>query len=150
MKPFSIQPFLQSMASERKEATSALRTGKRAARYASIPPDMQFKLSSRNAEASLAVMKGGVIIKTGSRVSDTVTNKFELSSPTYAALRRQLCESGVIAQTPRGLVFTRDQYFASGSAAASVARGAASNADWWKNNEGKTLGEYIREAKAKS
>jgi len=132
------------------EESAAVSTGKRAAMYSSIPQGLQFKLTSRNADATLEVVEGGVLIKTGSRVASPVTDRFELDVPSYAALRRQLCESGVIAQNGADWVFTQDQFFASGSAAASVARGAVSNADWWKGGQGKSLGEYIREAKAKA
>lgn len=132
------------------EEAAAVSTGKRAALYTSIPLGLQFKLAARNADATLEVVEGGVVIKAGSRASDTVTDRFELDSASYAALRRQLCESGVIAQTPGGLVFTKDQFFSSGSAAAAVARGSVSNAEWWKGSQGKTLGDYIREAKAKA
>jgi hypothetical protein len=131
------------------EESSAASTGKRAAMYSSIPKGLQFMLTHRNANATLEVTEGGVLVKAGSRVADPVTDRFELDAPSYAALRRQLCESGVIAQTPQGLVLTIDQFFSSGSAAAAVARGTVSNADWWKGSQGKTLGDYIREAKAK-
>lgn len=132
------------------EEAAAVSTGKRAALYSSIPLGLQFKLTYKNADATLEVSEGGVSIKADSRVVDPVADRFELDAASYAALRRQLCESGVIAQTPMGLVFTKDQFFSSGSAAASVARGAVSNADWWKGSQGKTLGDYIREAKAKA
>jgi len=129
---------------------TSISTGKRAALYSSIPQGLQFKLTARNADSSLEVIEGGVVVKAGSRVADPVSDRFELDAPSYAALRRQLCESGVIAQAPQGLVFTKDQFFSSGSAAAAVARGAISNADWWKGEQGKSLGDYIREAKAKA
>lgn len=124
--------------------------GKRAAMYSNIPKGLQFKLTARNADATLEVAEGGVVIKAGSKVAEPVTDRFELDAPSYAALRRQLCESGVLAPSPTGLVFTKDQFFSSGSAAAAVARGAISNADWWKGSQGKSLGDYIREAKAKA
>jgi len=132
------------------DETASISTGKRAVLYSSIPQGLQFKLSARNADSSLEVTEGGVIIKADSRVADPVADRFELDAPSYAALRRQLCESGVIAQTAQGFVFTKDQFFSSGSAAATVARGAISNADWWKGEQGKSLGDYIREAKAKA
>lgn len=132
------------------EDSLVVSTGKRAAMYSSIPQGLQFKLTARNADATLEVIEGGVLIKAGSRVASPVTDRFELDVPSYAALRRQLCEAGVIAPSGPDWVFSQDQFFASGSAAASVARGAVSNADWWKGGQGKTLGEYIREAKAKA
>lgn len=124
-------------------------TGKRAALYSSIPQGLQFKLAARNTNASLEVADGGVVVKKGSRIAEPVADRFELDAPSYAALRRQLSEAGVIAQSSEGMVFTKDQFFSSGSAAAAVARGAVSNADWWKSEEGKTLGDYIRQAKNK-
>lgn len=132
------------------EESAVVSIGKRAAMYSSIPLGLQFKLNSRNADSTLEVIEGGVLVKADSRVASPVTDRFELDAPSYAAMRRQLCESGVIAQSGVDLVFTQDQFFASGSAAASVARGAVSNADWWKGGQGKSLGEYIREAKAKA
>jgi hypothetical protein len=125
-------------------------SGKRAAMYSAIPSGLQFKLVYKNADATLEVVEGGVEVKQGSLVADPVGERFELDAPTYAALRRQLTESGIIAATPRGLTIAKDQFFASGSAAASVVRGMVSNADWWKGSSGKNLGDYIREAKAKA
>jgi len=125
-------------------------TDKRAAMYSSIPQGLQFKLTARNADATLEVIEGGVLIKAGCRVASPVTDRFELDVPRSAALRRQLCESGVIALNGADWVFSQDPFFASGSAAASVARGAVSNADWWKGEQGKTLGEYVHKAKAKA
>lgn len=137
-------------ASSAADEAASISNGKRAALYSSIPKGLQFKLSARNADATLEVTEGGVVIKAGSRVADPVADRFELDAPSYAAMRRQLCESGVIAQTDSGLVFANDQFFSSGSAAAAVARGAISNADWWRGAQGKSLGDYIREAKAKA
>ncbi|WP_177172903.1 GIY-YIG nuclease family protein [Giesbergeria anulus] len=137
-------------ASAQGDEASVGSTGKRAALYSSIPKGLQFKLTARNADAALEVVEGGVVIKKGSRVADPVAERFELDAPSYAALRRQLCESNVIAQTAGGWIFTKDQFFSSGSAAAAVARGAISNADWWKGSQGKSLGDYIREVKAKA
>ena len=132
------------------DENTTISTGKRAALYSSIPKGLQFRLTARNADCTLEVSEGGVVIKAGSRVAGPVADRFELDAPSYAALRRQLCESGVITQTSQGLVFSKDQFFASGSAAAAVARGAISNADWWRGSQGKSLGDYIREAKAKA
>ena len=140
----------EAEAATQAEDAATASTGKRAAMYSSIPKGLQFKLTARNSDATLEVSEGGVIIKAGSRVADPVTDRFELDAPSYAALRRQLCESGVISNGTGGLMFTQDQFFSSGSAAAAVARGAISNADWWKGSQGKTLGDYIREAKAKA
>ena len=124
-------------------------TGKRVALYSAIPAGLQFNLAYKNAKATLEVVEGGVLVKQGSLVADPIPERYELDSPSYAALRRQLTESGVIAPTPVGLAFTKDQFFSSGSAAATVVRATNCNSDWWKGNSGKNLGDYIREAKTK-
>lgn len=142
------QEELESSTTEDETTSSSV--GKRAALYSSIPQGLQFSLVTRNADATLEVVEGGVIVKELSRVADPVFERFEIDAPSYAALRRQLTESGVIAMTIDGLTFTKDQFFSSGSAAAAVVRGAISNADWWKGGQGKTLGDYIRDAKAKA
>jgi hypothetical protein len=130
--------------------SASVSSGKRAALYSAIPSGLQFKLRYKNSNATLTVVEGGVMVAQGSLVADPVTDRFEIDAGSYAALRRQLTESGVIAPTPAGLAFTKDQYFSSGSAAAAVVRGSFSNADWWKGSSGKNLGDYIREAKTKS
>ena len=89
-------------------------------------------------------------MKQGSLVAYPIPERFEVDAPSYAALRRQLTESGIIAQTEAGWAFTKDQFFSSGSAAGTVVRATNSNADWWKGSSGKNLGDYIREAKAKT
>lgn len=132
------------------DESASVSSGKRAALYSSIPVGLQFKLVSKNSNATLEVVEGGVVVKQGSLVVDPVTERFEVDAASYAALRRQLTESGVIAATSMGLAFTKDQFFSSGSAAAAVVRGNISNADWWKGSAGKNLGDYIREAKAKA
>ncbi len=122
--------------------------GKRAELYKSLPSGLEFRLTtSLGADCTLVIGDGGVIIKKGSRVADPVKDRFEIDAPSYAALRRQLLESGVIAPSENGLVFTRDQFFSSGSAAATVARGINSNADWWKGPDGRSLGDLLRAAK---
>jgi len=131
------------------DESASVSSGKRAALYSAIPSGLQFKLVSKNSNATLEVVDGGVTVKQGSLVVDPVTERFEVDAASYAALRRQLTESGVIAPSPKGLTFTKDQFFSSGSAAAAVVRGSISNADWWKGNAGKNLGDYIRDAKAK-
>lgn len=132
------------------DESAGVSSGKRAALYSAIPAGLQFRLVSKNSNATLEVVEGGVVVKQGSLVVDPVAERFEVDAASYAALRRQLTESGVIAATSTGLAFTKDQFFSSGSAAAAVVRGNISNADWWKGSAGKNLGDYIREAKAKS
>lgn len=132
------------------EESAVASSGKRAAVYSAIPAGLQFTLAHKNAKATLSVVEGGVMVKEGSLVVDCIPERFELDAPSYAALRRQLTESGIIAQTSSGWAFTKDQFFSSGSAAGTVVRASSSNSDWWKGSSGKTLGDYIREAKAKT
>lgn len=56
-------------------------------------------------------------------------------------------ESGIIKVNGDSAVFTKDQFFSSGSAAAAVVRGKTSNADWWNTENGESLGGLIRKAK---
>ncbi len=125
-------------------------SGKRAEIYASLPQRMGFNLNSKGICADLEVAEGGVVVKKGSQVVNPPSATFEANSPSYAALRQQLVESGIIATEEGKLVFSSDQFFTSASAAAAVVRGNHANAEWWKNTDGKTLGDFIREAKAKS
>lgn len=123
--------------------------GKRALLYSSLPQGLNFSLHTMGIHASLELTESGVIVKAGSQVRDPVTENFELNAPNYAAQRRQLIESGVIELQNGSLVFTKDQFFSSGSAASAVVRGGVSNSEWWKDGSGKSLGEYIREAKSR-
>lgn len=125
-------------------------SGKRAELYASLPQGMGFKLTSKGISAELEVTEGGVIVKKGSQVVNPPSATFEANSPSYAALRQQLVESGILSVEDGKLVFSSDQFFTSASAAATVVRGNNANAEWWKASDGKTLGDYIREVKAKS
>ena len=125
-------------------------TGKRAMLYTALPAGLEFTLNYKNAKAELSIAEGGVVVKQNSQVVDPIPDRFELDAPAYAAQRRQLTESGVIAQNEKGWVFTKDQFFSSGSAAATVVRATNSNANWWKGSNGKSLGDYIREAKVKA
>lgn len=144
-----VEADLESDAVQGETAIDAVQ-GKRAALYASLPLGLTFSLNiNRVTAAKLEITDGGVIVKEGSTLVDPVNERFELNSPAYAALRRQLLEAGVIANSNDKLVFVKDQFFSSGSAAATVVRGNNSNADWWKGSDGKTLGEYIRDAKNK-
>lgn len=124
--------------------------GKRAALYATLPQGLVFMLDSLGTKASLVITDFGVSVKQGSQVNANGNPNFELKSPKYAAQRRQLIESGVIADTGGQLAFTRDQFFSSGAAAASVVRGAPSTSYLWKSPNGESLGRYIRDAKSPS
>ena len=131
------------------EETIISSAGKRAKLYSAMPLGLSFNLTYKNLTSNLVITEGGVLVKKDSLVVHPIPERFELDSPAYAALRRQLTESGVVADSPSGWLFTKDQFFSSGSAAASVIRATHSNADWWRGNDGKNLGDYIREAKGK-
>lgn len=120
-------------------------SGKRADLYRSLPQGMSFTLTSNGINAKLEVAEGGVVIKKGSQVINPPSATFEANAPSYAALRQQLVESGILSVVDNKLVFSSNQFFSSASAAATVVRGNNANADWWKAADGKTLGSYIRE-----
>lgn len=79
-----------------------------------------------------------------------VSSKRIYTVPCGDMALRQLCEPGVINKTREGLMFDKDLFFSIGSTAAAVARGAISYVDWWKSSQGKSLEDYIHEAKAKT
>lgn len=132
-----------------EKALGEASVGKRAQLYAELPQGLQFKLQSKGSNATLAITENGVQVLQGSQAVTEPNPGFELQNPSYAALRRQLQDSGVLSLRNGQLIFTQDQFFSSGSAAASTVRGAPSNAYWWKDEQGKSLGDYIREAKSK-
>jgi hypothetical protein len=124
-------------------------SGKRASLYSSLPQGQIYSLDSLGTKATLATTNFGVLVQKGSQVRKNESTSFELRSPNYAAQRRQLIEAGVIDQINGELIFTKDQFFSSGAAAASVVRGTPSTAYLWKANDGKTLGSKIHDAKNK-
>lgn len=124
--------------------------GKKAALYSSLPQGMQFKMDYKNLDSTLEVVDGGVMVKKGSQVMEPVFPTFELQSPAYAGQRRQLVESGIIKVQDGVAVFTEDQFFSSGSAAAAVVRGRTSNANRWISDNGISLGDLIRKARGRS
>jgi hypothetical protein len=132
---------------EDKALAEAL-VGKRARLYASLPQGLEFKLQTKGITATLVISENGVLLKKDSQVVKELNPSFELRSPSYAALRRQLQEAGILVEVDTFLRFTQDQFFSSGSAAAAVVRGGPSNGNWWKDASGKNLGDYIREAKS--
>lgn len=132
-----------------EKALADASVGKRAKLYASLPQGLEFKLQTKGITAVLTLSENGVLVKKGSQVVKELNPSFELQAPSYAALRRQLQEAGILVAGDTCLQFTQDQFFASGSAAAAVVRGGPSNGDWWKDDNGKNLGDYIREAKSK-
>lgn len=132
---------------EEKQQAEAF-VGKRAQLYASLPQGLDFKLQTKGISATLVISESGVLVKKDSQAVKDLNPSFELQAPSYAALRRQLQESGVLVGEDLCLRFKQDQFFASGSAAAAVVRGGPSNGNWWKDASGKSLGDYIRDAKS--
>lgn len=132
---------------EERGSDAAPSLGKRAALYSKLPRGVQFTLTCDNVTAVLELVAGGVIVKAGSTLIEVPRPRFELSSPTYAAIRRQLTESGVIQINKGRLCFVEDQFFASASAAATVVCGTAKNADQWMSTDGISLGAILRQAR---
>lgn len=124
--------------------------GKRAQLYASLPQGIHFNLSTKGIQAKLVTTENGVTVLKGSQAVNDITASFDLRNPNYASLRKQLQEAEILVPMNGQLKFSQDQFFSSGSAAASIVRGGSSSSDWWKTDTGKTLGDFIREAKDKS
>jgi hypothetical protein len=133
-----------------EKALSEASVGKRAQLYASLPQGMQFRLQTKGIVATLVISENGVTVLKGSQAVMEMNPSFELQNSNYAAMRRQLLDAAILVAGHNHLVFSQDQFFSSGSAAAATVRGAASNSDWWKEEAGKSLGDYIRDAKSKS
>lgn len=131
------------------DAVAESSAGKRAELYSSLKRGLEFRLNYKGACATLETVENGVQVKQGSTVVEPPSTRFEVDAASYAALRRQLVDSGVIALVQGKMVFTQDQFFSAGSPAASVVRGAVSNADWWKGSDGKSLGDHLRAQRAK-
>ncbi len=132
-----------------EKALSEASVGKRAQLYASLPQGLQFKLQTKGIVATLVISENGVTVLKGSQAVNDLNPSFELQNPSYAALRRQLQDASILVLQNEHLLFTQDQFFSSGSAAAATVRGGASNSDWWKDENGKNLGDYIRDVKNK-
>jgi hypothetical protein len=90
------------------EASTAATTGKRAALYSTLPKGLQFTLTFKGALATLVVVEGGVQVQQGSVLVDPPSERFEVDAPSYAALRRQLVEAGVISNANGKLSFVQD------------------------------------------
>lgn len=125
--------------------------GKRSAIYSSLPLGTQFALHYKGVDAKLELVQGGVLVLASSNLLEPpgAGSQFDVQCPSYSALRHQLIESGVISLYDGVATFTTDQYFSSASAAASVIRGMASNADHWVAADGANLGDLLRSAKNK-
>lgn len=124
--------------------------GRNAQKYSSLPRGVVFELKQGVALAKLEIVEGGVSVLAGSRIVPTVRPHFETQCPPYAAQRRQLIESGIIKGEIDSLVFSENQFFSSGSAAASVVMGQAMNSDNWIGTDGLSLGDLLRKLKKTS
>lgn len=136
---------------EAQQAIAGKISGKRASLYSSLPRGMRFQFhSSGNIKAILELSESGVVVKSGSLALLEPKQHFEIHGASYAAKRRELIESGVLAQMKENYQFTQDQFFTSASAAASVIAGQNQNADHWISDDGANLGDLLRNAKAKT
>lgn len=134
---------------EAQQQVAIKNNGKRSDLYSSLPRGMRFKFrSSMPMKAALELVDGGVQISHGSQAALEPKQHFELHGASYAAKRRELIESGVLQVDGNCYVFTRDQFFASASAAASVIAGQNHNADHWVADDGGNLGDLLRAARA--
>lgn len=139
----------ETAAVQEENALTEATVGSRAQFYASLPRNIRFRLTTKGILANLVTVENGVLVLKDSQAVNEITPSFELHNPSYAALRKQLQDAGILAVVNNQLTFTQDQFFSSGSAAAAIVRGGASSSNWWKEEGGnKTLGDYIREAKS--
>jgi hypothetical protein len=132
-----------------ESSSGEVAVGRRASIYSSLPRGMIFKGAHKDANAVLEIVEGGVSLKRGSTIVREPVPSFETYCPGYAQMRRQLLESGVIADQDGKLTLTQDQFFSSASAAACVVRGINSNADNWISDDKKNLGDLLRALKQK-
>lgn len=139
----------ETAAVQEENALTEATVGSRAQFYASLPRNIRFRLTTKGILANLVTVENGVLVLKDSQAVDDITPSFELHNPSYAALRKQLQDAGILSVVDNKLTFTQDQFFSSGSAAAAIVRGGASSSNWWKEEgNNKTLGDYIREAKS--
>lgn len=124
--------------------------GKRTVIYSALPRGMIFRGAYKEANAAIEVTEGGVLLKAGSSVVSETVPSFDVHAPGYAQMRRQLIESGVIAEQNGRKIVTRDQFFSSASAAAAIVRGINSNADMWISEDKQNLGDLLRALKQKN
>ena len=142
-------PASDSVYDETNDSSAAI-IPRRSAVYSQLSRGMVFHQKYKEANANLEIVEGGIAIKKGSTIVREPVPSFETYCAGLAQMRRQLLESGVIAEDKGKLVFTQDQFFSSASAAASLIKGVNSNADNWVSNDGKDLGDLLRELKKKS
>lgn len=97
-----------------------------------------FYCKSADADGKGFISAGGFTVVKGSKVSDHLTDSFEVRAKQYFDLRKKLEADGVIA----GGVFVRNHEFSAPSAASAVLLGRSSNGRVdWKTQSGKKLGE---------
>ncbi len=133
---------------EAPETEAAQMGGKRANLYDRLPRGMRFAFKGTDPlQATLELVEHGVLVKGGSQANSQVRPHFELHGASYAARRRELIDSGVLATRGDTLLFSRDQFFTSASAAASVIAGQNQNADHWVAADGTNLGDLLRQAR---
>lgn len=129
--------------------SSAAAGGRRTGVYSTLPRGILFSGGYKEGRGTIETVEGGVVLKKGSIVVSDPVPSFDVHAPGYAQMRRQLIESGVIAKEDGQLVVTRDQFFASASAAAAIIRGINSNADMWISEDNQNLGDLLRAIKQK-
>ncbi|WP_157642805.1 GIY-YIG nuclease family protein [Burkholderia ubonensis] len=122
---------------------------KRPAIYSELPRGLLFRCNYKEARATIELVVSGVEVKIGSTIVREPAPSFDVWRPGYAQLRRQLIESGVVAEKNGQMTFVRDQFFTSASAAASIVCGVSSNADIWNSESNQSLGDLLRAAKQK-
>jgi hypothetical protein len=131
-----------------KREVDGHRIGKRAGDYSNLPRGLRFSFRSPcQMKATLALVEGGVTVLEGSEAAAEAKSHFDIHGGSYAAKRRELIESGVLALQHGRYVFTGDQFFTSASAAASVIAGQNHNADHWQAEDGTNLGDLLRQAR---
>ena len=123
---------------------------KRVSVYSALPRGLLFRGAYKEARAVIETVEGGVLLKAGSIVVADPVPSFDVYVPGYAQMRRQLIESGVIANQNQKMSVTRDQFFASASAAAAIVKGVSSNADLWIAEDKTNLGDLLRALKQKN
>lgn len=131
------------------DAPAASTGGKRRAVYSALPQGMLFYGTFKDSRATIETADGGVILKAGSTIVKEPVPSFDVWVAKYAQMRRQLVESGVIAEENGQMVIKQDQFFSSASGAATVVRGVSSNADGWISKDNLSLGDMLRTMKQK-
>jgi len=111
---------------------------------ASRPNDADLFFCRRGgADAKGVYNEEGFVVLKGSIARAEVTQS---ARESVGVKRPELIGSGVLKESPKGLVFTSDTVFATPSAAASIVTGGSANG-WveWRNSKGQTLDEVYRQ-----